>query len=340
MRTKDFYFELPDELIAQYPTDNRGRSRLMVMDRISGKVTHTSIEHIVDHISEDTLIIVNNSKVRKARVFAKTEFSGEVEFLFLEQLDELTWKVMVTKAKRQKKGRVYTFADDTKATMLDSEGGTKTIKMSRILDEKFFEKQGHVPLPPYIKREDEFSDSSRYQTVYADTVGSVAAPTAGLHFTEDILDSIRAKGIRIEAVTLHVGLGTFLPIRSDDIEEHSMHSETFDISEDTASIINAQISSGKPIIAVGTTSVRTLESAYNVETKKIEPGKRATDIFITPGYEFKVVNQLITNFHTPESTLLILVSAFSSKKNIFEAYQEAIKKRYRFYSYGDAMFIR
>ena len=340
MRTKDFYFDLPEELIAQYPTDRRGRSRLMVLDRESGEVTHSSIDHIVDFIPEDALMIVNDSKVRKARVFAQTEFSGQVEFLFLEQHDELTWEVMVTKSKRQKKGRVYTFADGTKALMVDDLDGTRIIRTDRPIDESFFENLGHIPLPPYIKREDEFSDSSRYQTVYAEKIGSVAAPTAGLHFTDELLDALREKGVRIETVTLHVGLGTFLPIRTDEIEHHSMHSETYDISEETAQLINAYKHAGKPVIAVGTTSVRTLESAYDEKVGGVVPGRCSTDIFITPGYEFKVVEGLVTNFHTPESTLLILVSALAGREHIFGAYEEAIRERYRFYSYGDAMFIR
>lgn len=340
MKTSDYYFDLPEELIAQYPADRRGTSRLLILDKTTGACRHTHIDAIVDEIPDDAVVVVNNSKVRKARVFAETEFSGRVEFLFLEALDRFRWKVMVTKAKRQKVGRSYRFDNDMSAVLVEDHGGTKVIETDIELTDDFFDAYGHVPLPPYIKREDDFSDASRYQTVYAEKPGSVAAPTAGLHFTKEIMDSLESRGIAIVPVTLHVGLGTFLPIRTDDIHDHVMHTEQYEISKESAALLNGQLDSKRPIVAVGTTSVRTLESAFDIESGHIVPGKRSTDIFIRPGYTFKVVDMLLTNFHTPESTLLILVSAFAGKEKIFSAYREAIDQKYRFFSYGDAMFIK
>ncbi len=340
MKTSDYYFDLPEELIAQYPADRRGTSRLLILDKTTGSCRHTHIDAIVDEIPDDAVVVVNNSKVRKARVFAETEFSGKVEFLFLEALDKFRWKVMVTKAKRQKVGRTYRFDNDMSAVLVEDHGGTKVIETDIELTDDFFDAYGHVPLPPYIKREDDFSDASRYQTVYAEKPGSVAAPTAGLHFTKEIMDSLERRGIVVVPVTLHVGLGTFLPIRTDDIHDHVMHTEQYEISEESAALLNEQLDSNRPIVAVGTTSVRTLESAFDIESGHIVPGKRSTDIFIRPGYTFKVVDMLLTNFHTPESTLLILVSAFAGKEKIFSAYREAIDQKYRFFSYGDAMFIK
>ncbi len=339
MKTSDFYFDLPEDLIAQYPADKRGTSKLLILDKNTGDCTHTTIDHLIEKISAETLIVINNSKVRKARVFAKTEFSGTVEFLFLEQLDDRRWKTIATKSKRQKVGRTYFFDDTITAKLIEDQGNTKILETSRKLTEDFFESFGHVPLPPYIKREDEFLDANRYQTVYAQEIGSVAAPTAGLHMTNEIMRELKDKGVRIVPVTLHVGLGTFLPIRSKSIDEHVMHTESYEISQETAILINEQRESGKPILAVGTTSVRTLESAYNEDTGEVEAGKHSTDIFIRPGYSFHVVDQLLTNFHTPESTLLVLVSAMAGKDHIFCAYKEAIEQRYRFFSYGDAMLI-
>ncbi len=340
MKTSDFSFDLPEGLIAQYPTDSRGTSRLLVLDRHTGERTHTDIGHLAELIPEDALLVINNSKVRKARVFAKTAFEGQVEFLFLEQLDQRRWKTIVTKSKRQKTGRTYTFAGGITAELTEDLGSEKIITMSEPLDEEFFLHYGHMPLPPYIKREDEFLDDSRYQTVYAKEIGSVAAPTAGLHVTRQIIDELKAKGVRITEVTLHVGLGTFLPIRSDDIHDHAMHTEEYEVSAESAELINQYKREGRPIYAVGTTSVRTLEAAYDDATAQVRAGRRSTDIFIKPGYTFKVIDALLTNFHTPESTLLILVSALAGKDNIFAAYAEAIEQQYRFFSYGDAMLIR
>ena len=339
-KTRDYFFELPEDLIAQYPSDKRGASRLFVLDRNRGTHAHRHISDIVDLLEEDTVLVVNDSRVRKARVYAKTDFSGSVEFLFIQALeDRSVWEVMTSKAKRQKIGRIYHFPDDVAGEIIEDRGNTKVIKLERPVEESYFDTHGHIPLPPYIRREDEFSDQERYQTIYAEKYGSVAAPTAGLHFTDEILQKITDRGIRIVPVTLHVGLGTFLPIRSEHIDDHLMHTEQYEINETSAEIINSQIAAGKPVTAVGTTSVRTLESAFDSQTGYVRAGMRSTDLFITPGYEFKVVDHLITNFHTPESTLLILVSAFAGKQRIFDAYEEAVRERYRFFSYGDAMFI-
>lgn len=339
-KTRDYFFDLPEDLIAQYPSDKRGTSRLFVLDRNREKHAHKHISDIVDLLEEDTVLVVNDSRVRKARVYAKTDFSGSVEFLFIQALeDRSVWEVMTSKAKRQKIGRIYHFPDDVAGEIIEDRGNTKVIRLERPVEESYFDTHGHIPLPPYIRREDEFSDQERYQTIYAEKYGSVAAPTAGLHFTDEILQKITDKGISIVPVTLHVGLGTFLPIRSELIDDHLMHTEQYEISESSAEIINSQIAAGKPVTAVGTTSVRTLESAFDVQTGYVRAGMRSTDLFITPGYEFKVVDHLITNFHTPESTLLILVSAFAGKQQIFDAYEEAVRERYRFFSYGDAMFI-
>lgn len=339
-KTRDYFFDLPEDLIAQYPSDKRGTSRLLVLDRKRGTHAHLHISDIVDLLEEDTVLVVNDSRVRKARVYAKTDFSGSVEFLFIQALEgRSVWEVMSSKAKRQKVGRVYHFPENVTGEIVEDRGNTKVIRLERPVEESYFDTYGHIPLPPYIRREDEFSDQERYQTIYAEKYGSVAAPTAGLHFTDEILQKIREKGIRIVPVTLHVGLGTFLPIRSEHIDDHLMHTEQYEIGETSAQIINEQIESGKPITAVGTTSVRTLESAFVATSGRLRSGMRSTDLFITPGYEFKVVDHLITNFHTPESTLLILVSAFAGKQQIFDAYEAAVRERYRFFSYGDAMFI-
>lgn len=339
MRTKDYFFELPEELIAQYPSDRRGESRMLVLDRAQESCIDSTIDHLADYLPPETLLVVNNSKVRKARVYGRTESGGMVEFLFIRQLDLLRWEVMVTKAKRQKIGRVYSFDALYSATMSEVLETTRVIETNAPIDEDFFEKNGHVPLPPYIKREDEFSDATRYQTVYAEHAGSVAAPTAGLHLTKELIQKLEQRGIRFAPVTLHVGLGTFLPVRSEHIEEHSMHSEQYEISTESAELINSQLSCGKPIIAVGTTSVRTLESAFDQKSRRLRSGRDETDIFIHPGYEFNVISGLLTNFHTPESTLLMLVSALAGRQRILSAYEHAVNQRYRFFSYGDAMLI-
>ena len=344
MLTRDYYFDLPESLIAQVPVEHRGDEKLMYLNKRSGEYKDLTMKDIVSLIDSNCVMVVNNSKVRKARCYGISDTGARVEFLFLEENEDHTWTAMTSKARKQKKGKSYSFFDRDgnlvrKAVITgENEDGTRSVDFGGILSEDFFSLCGHVPLPPYIKREDTFSDESRYQTVYASQEGSVAAPTAGLHFTKEILDEIKARGVKILEVTLHVGAGTFLPVRSDNIEDHHMHYERYTISEETAARFNEARRSGKKIVAVGTTSVRTLESASD-ENGFIKAGTQRTNIFIYPGYRFKAVDSLLTNFHTPESTLLMLVSALAGKENIFNAYHHAVEKGYRFFSYGDAMFI-
>ncbi|MFP4362454.1 MAG: tRNA preQ1(34) S-adenosylmethionine ribosyltransferase-isomerase QueA [Spirochaetia bacterium] len=337
MKKTDFSFSLPEELIAQFPEKNRHDSRLMVIDRTTGKTEHSFVKNISEFIPDNSLFIFNNSKVRKARIYGTSSTGGRVEFLLVDRIDQCSWKAMVSKAKKQKVGKEYTFPEDVSAVITEIEEGLRTIQFSKQIDDAYLDRVGHMPLPPYIKREDTDIDESRYQTVYARETGSIAAPTAGLHFTQAILDELASQGHGIEYVTLHVGLGTFLPIRSENITDHTMHTEVFTISASTAEQISDAKRDNRPIIAVGTTSVRALESAGR--SGEVIPGDYETDIFIYPGFEFQIVDKMFTNFHTPESTLLLLVSAFAGKDRILGAYEEAVKKRYRFFSYGDAMLI-
>ncbi len=345
MNLTDFDFDLPEELIAQHPSGIRGQDKLMQMNRFTGKVTHHLMDELPDLIAPETLMVFNDSRVRRARCYGIKQTTGrEQEFMFLNQIDKdgCVWNVMVKNAKKQKPGMNYTFSDGSTGTIIENEknNGTefRSLKFDFALDESWFEKNGHIPLPPYIKREDTEEDSERYQNVYSKNIGSSACPTAGLHFTEDMLKKLDAKGIEREFVTLHVGLGTFLPVREDVIENHKMHEEWFSVSESTAEKINQAKKDGRPILAVGTTSVRTLESCSTADGI-VQAGTQKTSIFIYPGYKFKVVDKMFTNFHTPESTLLMLVSAFSSRENILAAYKNAVENKYHFFSYGDAMLI-
>ena len=345
MLTRDYYFDLPPELIAQEPSERRGEDRLLLIDRKDGAFSDWMMKDFPSLIHPGSVIVVNNSRVRKARVYARSETGGMVEFLFLGREDDGAWKCMVTKAKRQKAGKGYCFLshdeqDDITGTIVrENSDGTRSVMLSRDDGEGFFSRCGHVPLPPYIKREDSWSDESRYQTVYAKTLGSVASPTAGLHFTSSLMDEVRAMGIPIYEVTLHVGAGTFLPVRTENIEDHHMHTEHYSIDGETAEALCRAKSDGRRILAVGTTSVRTLESASD-ESGCLRRLSGDTDIFIHPGYRFRFVDDLLTNFHTPESTLLMLVSALAGRDLILSAYSHAIEERYRFFSYGDACFIR
>ena len=362
MLTKDFYFDLPDDLIAQNPSTVRGEDKLMLLGRTDGSIAHKKMEDLVDLIDSNTLMIFNNSRVRRSRTFAKKtqnkpneqEATKPVEFLILENITKPadnfhTWRAMVKNAKKQKVGNEYTFSDGTIGTIVENPDdiGTefRTLIFTRpngekILDEAWFDANGHIPLPPYIKRDDNEDDSERYQNVYAEQTGSAACPTAGLHFTNEILEKLSQKGIERAFVTLHVGLGTFLPVRAETITDHTMHTEHYSISEETATMINDAKKQGRPILAVGTTSVRAIESSFDVETGLVKSGLQNTNIFLYPGKKFNVVDQLFTNFHTPESTLLMLVSAFAGKETIFNAYNTAIENKYRFFSYGDAMLIK
>lgn len=346
MKLSDFYFDLPEELIAQKPCGERGNDRLMLLGRNSGAVEHHLMQDLPSLIDDGTLMIFNNSRVRRSRCYAIKESSGrEQEFMFLNQIgpEGDTWNTMVKGAKKVKDGNVFKFSDGTEGVIVgDKENdGTefRTIKFNFRITEEWFEKNGHIPLPPYIRREDTEVDSERYQTVYAKETGSAACPTAGLHFTEPMLDALRKKDIDLQWITLHVGLGTFLPVRVDNIEDHKMHEELYTVPYEVADKINQAKKDGRKILAVGTTSVRTLESATD-ENGIVQGGTNKTHIFMYPGYKFKTVDQMFTNFHTPESTLLMLVSAFSSRENIMNAYAQAIQEKYRFFSYGDAMLIK
>ncbi len=346
MLLKEFDFNLPEELIAQHPSGIRGQDKLMLLNRKTGETEHHNMSDLPDLILPGTLMIFNNSKVRRARCYGIKETTGrEQEFMFLNQLDSTgnTWNTMVKGAKKQKPGMRYTFPDGTTGTIIEREENTGTefraLRFESPVTEEWFEKNGHIPLPPYIKREDTEEDSERYQNIYAKETGSAACPTAGLHFTEEMLSRLSEKGIERDFVTLHVGLGTFLPVREEKIEDHKMHEEAFTVSEATAEKINQAKKEGRPVLAVGTTSVRTLESACD-ENGIVKAGTSSTHIFMYPGYRFKVIDQMFTNFHTPESTLIMLVSAFAGREHILNAYRTAVENRYRFFSYGDAMFIR
>lgn len=345
MLTKDFYFDLPEHLIAQEPSEKRGNDKLLVLDKHTGEYTDKMMSDFPSLIDENTVMVVNNSRVRKARTYGESATGGIVEFLFLGQNNDGSWKAMVTKSKKQKVGKRFLFrtldGNPYIEAVIEKENddNTRDVRFSSIVTEEFFQLCGHVPLPPYIKREDNFSDESRYQTIYAKKEGSVAAPTAGLHFTPDLLEKVREKGVKIYEVTLHVGAGTFLPVRTENLEDHHMHTESYEITPETAAALNQAKKDGKKILAVGTTSIRTLESASNDEGM-IEKLTDNTSIFIHPGYKFKFVDNLLTNFHTPESTLLMLVSAMAGRENILNAYSHAVDEEYRFFSYGDAMLIK
>jgi len=339
MNLHDFYFDLPPSLIAQTPSKVRGEDRLLVLDKVTGALKDEMFSSLPDLLPENAVLVFNNSKVRHSRLFGK-ENSSLIEFLLIKTLDDgTTWEILSPKMKKLKIGSVFSFSEGVKARVIAGDKNDKLLQFEKRLDDAILEKIGHVPLPPYIKREDTCEDASRYQTVYASVMGSIACPTAGLHFTENVIEKIKMKGIDVLYITLHVGLGTFLPVREQKIEEHKMHREDFFISENIASFINEAKKQGRPIIACGTTSARTLEAAWNAKDGRLESGSRSTDIFIYPPYKFAVVDALITNFHTPESTLLMLVSAFCSREKILSAYKHAIEKSYRFFSYGDAMLI-
>ncbi|WP_010261359.1 tRNA preQ1(34) S-adenosylmethionine ribosyltransferase-isomerase QueA [Treponema primitia] len=355
MKLTDFSFDLPQNLIAQYPPEQRGQSRLMVLDRVQHSRSHHRMADLPSLLEPGDLLVFNNSKVRKARIYGTGSGGslGRVEFLLLTRRDPHTWTVMAQRTKRRRIGTRYVFADGLEAEITGEEGELRLLRFDRPIDEAWLDRYGHIPLPPYIRREDTPADSERYQTVYAAVPGSAAAPTAGLHFTEEILARLTEGGIESAFVTLHVGLGTFLPVRSENIEDHRMHEENYSIDEDTAAKIERAKAEKRRVIAVGTTSARTLESAWDGSDQfgelrcKLRRGEGATSIFIYPGYTFKLVDALFTNFHTPESTLLMLVSAFADAKPgafagrefILDSYREAVELGYRFFSYGDAMLI-
>lgn len=339
MKTDDFDFYLPEELIAQTPLTCRSASRLLVLDRKTGNIEHKHFTDIIDYLDENDVLVLNDTKVIPARLFGTKEGTmAHIELLLLKEEGSNIWQTLVKPARRVKIGTIIDFGDGllkAKCTG-EAEDGIRYFEM--IYEGIFLEildKLGEMPLPPYIH--EKLEDKTRYQTVYAKAPGSAAAPTAGLHFTDELMEKIKAKGVTICFVTLHVGLGTFRPVSVDDVQTHKMHSEFYQISQETADILNNALASRKRIISVGTTSTRTLESAYDKGFKECNGW---TDIFIYPGYEFKAIDAQITNFHLPKSTLIMLVSAFATKEKIMKAYQEAVKEKYRFFSFGDSMFIK
>ena len=340
MKTADFYYDLPKELIAQTPVEPRDHSRLLALGRKDGKVEHRPFYDIIDYLNEGDLIVANDSRVLPARIYGiKDETGARVEFLLLKQISGHRWETLCKPGKKAREGARFSLGDGIlRAEVAEvKDDGNRIVDFD--CDENFFaalDKIGKMPLPPYIT--EELKDQERYQTVYSHELGSAAAPTAGLHFTEELMDKIRAKGVKIAYVTLHVGLGTFRPVKVDDVTKHKMHSEHYEIPEETARLINETKANGGRIIAIGTTSCRTLESVAT-QYGEIKPCDGFTDIFIYPGYEFKVLDGLVTNFHLPESTLIMLVSAFAGYDNVMNAYQIAVKEKYRFFSFGDAMII-
>jgi S-adenosylmethionine:tRNA ribosyltransferase-isomerase len=340
MNLSDFNYDLPEELIAQDPLQKRSDSRLMVLNRKEGTISHRHFSDIIEYLNPGDCLVINDTKVIPARLMGVKEETGAgIEVLLLKNKGDNVWETLVKPGKKAKPGAVISFGDGLlRGEVIDVvEEGNRLIRFSyEGIWEELLDRLGQMPLPPYITHE--LKDKNRYQTVYAKHEGSAAAPTAGLHFTEELLQAIEAKGVRIARVTLHVGLGTFRPVKVDRIEEHHMHSEFYVISEEAANTINETKQSGGKIVSVGTTSTRTLETAAD-ESGIIKPCSGWTDIFIYPGYQFKVVDRLITNFHLPESTLLMLVSALYDREKILEAYDTAVKERYRFFSFGDAMLI-
>ena len=343
MKLSDFHFVLPENLIARYPTEKRSSSRLMHLNGKSGDITHKQFTDILGLIDEGDLLIFNNTRVIPARLLGQKESGGKVEILIERVLDEHRVLAHVRASKAPKVGSKLILEGTVKAEMVARHDALFELKF--LNDEPvlvLLEQFGHMPLPPYIDRPDEDSDKERYQTVYNKVPGAVAAPTAGLHFDENILQQLKDKGVNSEFVTLHVGAGTFQPVRVDNIIEHQMHSEYAEVSQQVVDAILATKAAGKRIIAVGTTSVRSIESAAHASLKagsELAPFFSDTDIFIYPGYEFQLIDAMLTNFHLSESTLLMLVSAFCGKQNIESAYQQAIDQEYRFFSYGDAMFL-
>lgn len=340
MKRQDFYYELPEELIAQDPLEDRSSSRLLVLDRKSGAVSHHVFREITDYLGEGDCLVINDTKVIPARLIgSKIGTDAKIEVLLLKRKENNVWETLVKPGKKARPGAKISFGDGLLVgEVVDVvEEGNRLIRFSfEGIFEEILDQLGQMPLPPYITHQ--LQDKNRYQTVYAKHTGSAAAPTAGLHFTPELLEEIRGKGIEIAKVTLHVGLGTFRPVKVDEITDHHMHSEFYQIGEEAAAKINRTKERGGRVICVGTTSCRTVESAAD-EHGILQAKSGWTDIFIYPGYQFRVLDGLITNFHLPESTLIMLVSALAGRENVLAAYEEAVKERYRFFSFGDAMFI-
>lgn len=340
MKVSDFNYELPKELIAQHPYDKRDEARLMVLDRKNENIENRVFRNVIDYLNPGDCLVINNTKVIPARLYGKKDTGAKIEFLLLKRIENDTWEAMVRPGNKLKPGSKVSFGDGIlKATVLEVlEGGNRKVEFEyEGIFNEILDKVGMMPLPPYIT-EASREDNEKYQTVYAKYEGSAAAPTAGLHFTEELLDKIKAKGIEIANVTLHVGIGTFRPVKVENIEEHEMHSEHYYIKKEDAEKINNAKKNGHKVVACGTTSCRVLESVSD-ENGLVKEIEGDTSIFIYPGYKFKCINSLITNFHLPESTLIMLVSALAGKEFIMKAYNKAVQEKYKFFSFGDAMII-
>lgn len=341
MKTSDFDFYLPEELIAQHPLEKRDYSRLMVLDKDTGEIDYKHFYNVIDYLNPGDTLVLNNTRVMPARLIGEKSISGgKIEFLLLKRIEGDKWECLAKPGKRAKIGTEFTFGEGKlKCKVVDIvEEGNRIIEFSYDgIFEQVLDELGEMPLPPYIT--ERLDDRERYQTVYSKEQGSAAAPTAGLHFTKELLEEVKEKGVNIAYVTLHVGLGTFRPVKVDDVNEHVMHSEFYHLEEEDAKIINETKKRGNKIISVGTTSTRTLETIGD-ENGFVKAQSGWTNIFIYPGYKFKVVDKLITNFHLPESTLIMLVSALAGKEKVMNAYNEAVKERYRFFSFGDSMIIK
>ncbi len=340
LSTKDYYYDLPEELIAQDPLEDRSSSRLMVLGKKSGEVSHHHFRDILDYLRPGDCLVINNTRVIPARLIGtKKETGAHVEILLLRRKKDDIWETLVKPGKKLRPGAEVTFGDGSlTATILDVvEGGDRLVQFHYDgIFEEVLDRLGEMPLPPYIKHK--LKDRDRYNTVYAKFDGSAAAPTAGLHFTKELLEEVKEKGVNIAQVTLHVGLGTFRPVKVDDVRQHEMHTEWYRVTQETADLINQTKANGGRVIAVGTTSVRTLETVAD-EDGHMKAQEGDTSIFIYPGYKWKVVDGLITTFHLPESTLIMLVSSLAGREHVLAAYKEAVKERYRFFSFGDAMYI-
>ena len=339
MRKSDFYFDLPEELIAQTPLERRDSSRLLHLDKVTGELEHRHFYELLDYLREGDCMVFNDSRVLPARLIGARPTGGSVELVLLRDLGEGRWECLSRPGRKTKPGTEILFGNgELKATVESvAEGGNRIVRFDyEGIFLEVLERLGKMPLPPYIK--EELQDNERYQTVYSREIGSAAAPTAGLHFTKELMEKIAAKGVKLCYVTLHVGLGTFRPVKAEEIEDHEMHSEFCIIPEETARIVSETKKKGGRVIAVGTTSCRTLES-FAREDGSLPATSGWTNIFIYPGYTFKCVDALVTNFHLPESTLIMLVSALAGREHVLHAYEEAVKERYRFFSFGDAMFI-